>query len=253
MTSKCLIRCYGMTKYDNQYAMVLDYAPEGSLKNYLKSKGSNLKLTNKIKILNDVCNALCAIHQKNLPHGDLHSGNIVIKKNVCRITDVGLCGPVSYHDINKPRGIIPYLAPELFQRGVTKTKESDIYSVGILMWEIFAEGEQPFTNRPHDYKLINDICKLDMRPPLIVGMPSDYKDIMEQCWSRDPSQRPNVQSLLSFAQNKFSQISNRDNGDSGNNNSNNNSSNNSSSSNSDNKYKSRLLDMEINLYEEGLK
>ena len=132
--------CFGITKFPDSgnYAIVLDYAREGNLRGHLQK--SHLTLKDRIGIFYYLCYALDYINQKDLIHCDLHSGNILISGGNCYITDLGSCGPVNEKSSNKIYGIIPYVAPELLRGKINakSTKETDIYSVGMLMWEIFA-------------------------------------------------------------------------------------------------------------------
>ena len=123
--------------------------------------------------------------------------------NNCYITDLGLCGPVDEESSNKIYGIVSYIAPEVLQ-GKKKTKESDVYSVGMLMWEIFA-GYPPFDDRAHNYHLILQICE-GLRPPISPEIPEDYAQMMQKCWDADPSKRPNIDDLWRFAHNKLEEI-----------------------------------------------
>src|SRR6185369_4136088 len=161
--SNLIVECYGVTKFpDNgNYAIVLLYAPEGNLRGYLQK--SHLTLKDRITIFDCLCYALDDIHEKDLIHCDLHSGNILMEGGICYITDLGLCGPVDEKSSNKVYGIVSYVAPELL-RGKKNTKESDIYSIGMLMWEIFA-GRPPFDDRAHNHRLVFDICAKGLRPP----------------------------------------------------------------------------------------
>ncbi|POG62093.1 kinase-like domain-containing protein, partial [Rhizophagus irregularis DAOM 181602=DAOM 197198] len=68
------------------------------------------------------------------------------------------------------------------------TFASDIYSVGILMWEI-SSGQPPFVNCEHNYDLAMKIVN-GMRPKIVSGTPSEYKKLMEQCWDADLTKRP---------------------------------------------------------------
>jgi serine/threonine protein kinase len=58
-------------------------------------------------------------------------------------------------NLNRIFGVVPYLAPEVLSKK-PYTKESDIYSFGMIMWE-FTTGMKPFHNRPHNHLLISDI------------------------------------------------------------------------------------------------
>ncbi len=102
---------------------------------------------------------LNVIHENNLIHGHLHGGNILVENEAdsidAKITDTGLHGPfdVSSQEIY---GVIPFVAPEIFN-GNTPSKESDIYSFGMIMWMASA-GVRPYYNRPHDLQLVQEIC-----------------------------------------------------------------------------------------------
>ena len=88
----------------------------------------------------------------------MHSGNIFSHRiDWIVIGDLGLCQQVidKKDNPNKIFGVIPYLAPEVLSKK-TYTKESDIYSFGMIMWE-FTTGKKLFYDRPHDWLLILDI------------------------------------------------------------------------------------------------
>ena len=238
--------CHAITKFpdsDGNYAMVLN-RNEGNLRDYLRNNHSKLTLKNRIIILEGLCYSLYDIHEKDFIHCDLHSGNILMQVGGCFITDLGLCGPVDDESSGKIYGIVPYIAPEILQGG-KNTKESDIYSVGMLMWEIFA-GHPPFDDKAHGPGLILKICE-GLRPQILPNMPDDYSQMMQKCWDMDPSKRPTIRELWRFVENKLEEIYK------GKIDSSNNNSDNSSSSDSPQTYKkhpsayhtSRILDDEI--------
>src|SRR5437763_10551236 len=172
---------------------------EGNLRDYLQKNYSNLTLKDRISMFYDLCGSLYYIHEKDLIHCDLHSGNVLVQEGACFITDFGLCGPVDDESSNKIYGITPYIAPEVLRRNKKNTKESDVYSIGMLMWEIFS-GHPPFDDRAHDYHLILDICK-GLRPQILPNMPKDYVEMMKKSWDDDPSKRPTILELLVFGNN----------------------------------------------------
>ncbi|PKY62516.1 kinase-like protein, partial [Rhizophagus irregularis] len=134
------------------------------------------------------------IHCESSIHRDLHSGNILYKQSIDSwfISDLGFCGPA-----DKPStsiyGNLPYIAPEIIN-GKEHTFKSDIYSIGMLMWEISSE-QPPFNKYEHDYDLALKIIN-GMRPKIISEVPLKYKNLMEQCWDADPSERPDTDTLL---------------------------------------------------------
>src|SRR2546423_10658535 len=77
--SNLITPCYGITKFpDNgNYAMVLSRHEEGNLRDYLRNNHSKLTLKNRIAIFRRLCDSLHRIHEKDLIHCDLHSGNML--------------------------------------------------------------------------------------------------------------------------------------------------------------------------------
>src|SRR5437763_4763635 len=93
-----------------------------------------------------------------------------------------------------------------FSKEKKNTKQSDIYiySVGMLMWEIFA-GRPPFDDRAQGPGLCLKICE-GLRPQLLSNMPADYLQMMQKCWDVDPSKRPTIGELLDFVKDKSKEI-----------------------------------------------
>jgi len=75
------------------------------------------------------------------------------------------------------------LAPEVLS-GKSYTKESDIYSFGMIMWE-HTKGKKPFYNRSHDHHLMLDILE-GKRPEITEDTPEFYADLMKKCWNPNP-------------------------------------------------------------------
>ncbi|GBB98984.1 hypothetical protein RclHR1_33890001 [Rhizophagus clarus] len=164
---KCDIKLYGITQdpETENYIMVLDYAGNGNLRNYLDTSYNELSWTNRLNYLHSIAYGLKNIHDKELIHRDLHIGNILRLKNVTCITDMGLCKPADYdaseNTKNKTYGVLPYIAPEILQ-GQNYAKTADIYSFGIIMYELIS-GLPPYHDVSHDINLAIKICQ-GLRP-----------------------------------------------------------------------------------------
>ncbi|GBC40280.2 kinase-like domain-containing protein [Rhizophagus irregularis DAOM 181602=DAOM 197198] len=132
-----VIIAYGITQdpETKNYMMVLEYAENGSLRNYLNKNYSELDWENKLKNLLNIASGLEKIHENELTHRDLHIGNVLMNHSQTIITDMGLCKPADYKESesakNKIYGVLPYISPEIL-RGQNYTKASDIYSFEIL-------------------------------------------------------------------------------------------------------------------------
>src|SRR6185312_5936236 len=150
-----MVPCYGISRNpEGNYIMVMGYMEAGNLREYLKEWELNFE--NKLAFLKQISQALKDIHRKQLVHQDFHSGNIIVdvinkgkrdEKNICSITDLGLAKPVNETDDNQIYGIMPYVAPEVLQNK-PYTQAADIYSLGIIMYEIFT-GLPPYAEYAH--------------------------------------------------------------------------------------------------------
>ena len=129
--------------------MVLDYryAENGSLRNYLDKSYNKLSWKDKVSYLFIIVLGLKHIHNNEIIHRDLHVGNILHHTSnygtgYIFITDMGLCKPADYDASENAKksvyGVLPYMAPEIL-RGQNYTKASDIYSFGIIMYEVFLD------------------------------------------------------------------------------------------------------------------
>ncbi|POG60309.1 kinase-like domain-containing protein, partial [Rhizophagus irregularis DAOM 181602=DAOM 197198] len=104
------------------------------------------------------------------------------------IGDLGLSQPANNTSSNNEiYGVIPYIAPEIF-KGSSFSKESDVYSMGMIMWEL-TTGCKPFANVEHDINLIFEILD-GKRPEITEDTPECYAKLMKSCWDPDPKKRP---------------------------------------------------------------
>ena len=163
------------------------------LRTYLQQNHNKLTWVERINTAYGITLALHLIHKENAIHRDLHSGNVLFLKTNQRfhISDLGFCGPAD-KSLNSIYGNLPYIAPEVIT-GKETTFASDIYSIGILMWEI-SSGQPPFINHEYDYYLAVDIVN-GMRPKIVPGTPSVYRKLMEQCWDANITKRPDARIL----------------------------------------------------------
>src|ERR1051325_5886535 len=122
--------------------MVLEYAENGNLREYLKKNFLKLKWEDKLEILRSIIDNLEFIHNRNYIHKDLHSGNILqfhyYEWCDTKITDLGLAQSINNSkstNTSSVCGVLPYIAPEVLD-GKPYTFASDIYSFGIIMVEI---------------------------------------------------------------------------------------------------------------------
>ncbi|KAG5559412.1 hypothetical protein RHGRI_009074 [Rhododendron griersonianum] len=176
-------------------AAVTEYMVNGSLRQVLRRKDRTIDRRKRLIIAMDAAFGMEYLHEKNVVHFDLKSHNLLVnmrdpQRPVCKIGDFGL-SKVKQRTLvsGGVRGTIPWMAPELlnFQKNMV-TDKVDVYSFGIIMWELLT-GEQPYGNMRSE-EIIAGIIKGDLRPEIPSWSDPAWRSLMERCWSPDPDSRP---------------------------------------------------------------
>jgi serine/threonine protein kinase len=193
-----IVNLYGVTRHpvSNEFALVMTYYKDGDLRTFLSTEFDLITWKMRTHMLYDICQAIYHAHRDGIIHCDIHSGNILNGNSLgeyAYLTDFGLSKVVSnsakHTNGNGSYGVVPYMAPELL-RGSPYSMASDVYALGMLMWELSA-GEPPFNDREHDTDLIPGICNGE-RPNIVDGTPDCWIQLMTKCWDSDPTKRPNA-------------------------------------------------------------
>ncbi|KAF0496460.1 kinase-like protein [Gigaspora margarita] len=110
---------------------------------------TKLQWTDKLCIAKEIALGLLFLHVNNIIHRDLHSNNILIHQKQPKITDFGLSKQISETSMTSNStafGIPAYIEPQCFiQQGFKRDKRSNIYSFGVILWEI-SSGRPPLQN-----------------------------------------------------------------------------------------------------------
>jgi serine/threonine protein kinase len=192
-----IVGFYGVTidKVD-RLGIVMEYCAQGTLRHYLKKEFKHIQWQDKLILANEIATGLNFIHRGGYLHRDLHSKNILIDETGrAMITDFGLSRDIdrtqSTHAVH---GIAPYIPPERLKKPPERyTQESDIYSLGVVFWEI-SSGTVPFaTIEPRGIYL--EVVNGKREIP-IVGTPSLYEQLYTQCWDSNPNHRPSLDHVL---------------------------------------------------------
>ena len=176
------------------YQIIMEYCPKGSLWGLLDSKKFLPWNSTRWKIALGIGRGIQYLQALNIIHGDLKSKNIVLAENdepkICDFGSARIEGDTQ----KKLTGCtIEYTAPEL-RTAPIQTKYSDIYSYGIILWEM-ASRDIPF----------HDVPKEELKSPRFVAteklkFPSDcpngYQEWATKCYSFNASSRPLIQEII---------------------------------------------------------
>src|SRR5688572_809699 len=185
-----LNKYYGITQnpITEDFIIIMKYYKLGSLRNYITKNFYNIKWNEKLQILKNIVKGLKHLHNQKIIHRDFHSGNILYEnESDVIISDLGISKSSIDNNDNEIYGVIPYIAPEIL-RGKEYTTASDIYSFGMIMWELIT-GRMPFWDQNNDIELVINICE-NHRPPIIKNTPKGYIELMQKCWDSDSKKRP---------------------------------------------------------------
>ncbi|CAJ0755547.1 16629_t:CDS:10 [Entrophospora sp. SA101] len=172
-----------------------EYANNGNLCDYLKSNFTIMDWNIKLKFAKQIASAVRYLHENKIVHRDLHSKNILIHNGNIKICDFGISKSLLDPSIesSKRLGTIRYSDPEYLNNAenYSRNEKSDIYSIGVLLWEI-SSGHAPFANKSIKFKDIILAIILGEREAIIKGTPRKYAEIYTACWQGNPDLRPHI-------------------------------------------------------------
>ncbi|KAF8571379.1 hypothetical protein P879_00207 [Paragonimus westermani] len=224
-----LIKLYGACTQSGPLQIVVEYAPYGNLRDFLRARrqpANNLEAIKLAKLPHPYLSKLNLLEyglqialgmdylaSRSVVHRDLAARNILIgERFVVKIADFGLTRSVSdyykktstvslcaarlyVHISEKGRLPIKWMAPEsLFDR--IYTTKSDVWSFGVLLWEIFTLGSVPYPSIAPERLLpmLQDGYRNEC-PPLAN---EDVYQLMLRCWSQVPDERPEFCDIVSY-------------------------------------------------------
>ncbi|XP_078737286.1 mast/stem cell growth factor receptor Kit-like [Lampetra fluviatilis] len=154
---------------------------------------------NLLSFSEQVASGMAFLAHKNCIHRDLAARNVLVTHGrVAKICDFGLARDVQTDPNYVVKGNVPlpvkWMSPESMFHGLY-TVQSDVWSYGVLLWEIFSFGEAPYPGMAVDDKFYRLICDgYCMQPP--PRCPPQVRKVMHRCWSYAPLERPTFEAIL---------------------------------------------------------
>lgn len=191
-----IVNVYDVGEDRGLYYMVMELVEGITLKEYIQKKG---RLSNKevLSISIQMCTGIEAAHKHEIIHRDIKPQNIIIsKEGKVKVTDFGIAKAVSSHTVtSSAMGSVHYVSPEQARGGFCDAK-SDIYSVGITMYEM-ATGKVPFDGDSTVAVAMKHLQET-MTPPseIVPSVSPALEKIILKCTQKSPERRYQNISLL---------------------------------------------------------
>ena len=186
-----IVSIYDVENEGEFYYLILEYVEGMTLKDYM-IKNPRIPIETIVHIAKQIASGLSHAHQNGIIHRDIKPQNILMNENLtCKITDFGIArayGDTTLTQTNQMLGTVYYLSPEQ-ARGNVATAQSDIYSLGILTFEMIT-GQIPFKGESavaialkHLQEELPDIDKYRD------NVPQSVKNIVLQATMKNPNER----------------------------------------------------------------
>uniref|UniRef100_A0A3Q3WTM7 receptor protein-tyrosine kinase n=1 Tax=Mola mola TaxID=94237 RepID=A0A3Q3WTM7_MOLML len=197
-----IIRLEGVVTKSRPVMIVTEFMENGALDSFLRQNDGQFTVIQLVGMMRGISAGMKYLSEMNYVHRDLAARNILVNSNlVCKVSDFGLSRYLQ-DDTSDPSytsslgGKIPvrWTAPEAIAYRKF-TSASDVWSYGIVMWEVMSFGERPYWDMSNQ-DVINAI-EQDYRLPPPMDCPSTLHQLMLDCWQKDRNVRPRFGDIVS--------------------------------------------------------
>nr|XP_060637390.1 ephrin type-A receptor 5 isoform X6 [Anolis sagrei ordinatus] len=194
-----IIHLEGVVTKSKPVMIVTEYMENGSLDTFLKKNDGQFTVIQLVGMLRGIASGMKYLSDMGYVHRDLAARNILINSNlVCKVSDFGLSriledDPEAAYTTRGGKIPIRWTAPEAiaFRKF---TSASDVWSYGIVMWEVVSYGERPYWEMTNQ-----DVIKAveeGYRLPSPMDCPATLYQLMLDCWQKERNSRPKFDEIV---------------------------------------------------------
>uniref|UniRef100_A0A3Q3XE85 Ephrin type-B receptor 3 n=1 Tax=Mola mola TaxID=94237 RepID=A0A3Q3XE85_MOLML len=189
-----VIRLEGVLTRSCPVLIITEFMENGALDSFLRLNDGRFTMTQLVGMLRGIAAGMKYLSDMNYVHRDLAARNILVNSNlVCKVSDFGLS---RFLDDTSQGGKIPirWTAPEAiaFRKF---TSASDVWSYGIVMWEVVSYGERPYWDMSNQD--VMTAVEQDYRLPPPMDCPMVLHQLMLECWMKERNLRPKFSRIVS--------------------------------------------------------
>ncbi|KAM9226721.1 tyrosine-protein kinase ITK/TSK [Leptosomus discolor] len=192
-----LVQLYGVCFENTPICLVFEFMENGCLSDYLRSQRGSFSKETLLGMCQDVCEGMAYLEQNSVIHRDLAARNCLVgESHVVKVSDFGMSRIVLDDQYTSSTGTkfpVKWSAPEVFSYSNYSTK-SDVWSFGVLMWEVFSEGKIPYENRTNGEVVEEISAGFRLYKPKLAS--KAIYEVMSHCWRMRKDDRPSFSVLL---------------------------------------------------------
>nr|XP_049587932.1 ephrin type-B receptor 3 isoform X14 [Syngnathus scovelli] len=196
-----IIRLEGVVTKSRPVMIVTEFMENGALDSFLRANDGQFTVIQLVGMLRGIAAGMKYLSDMNYVHRDLAARNILVNSNlVCKVSDFGLSrfledDPSDPTYTSSLGGKIPirWTAPEAIAYRKF-TSASDVWSYGIVMWEVMSYGERPYWDMSNQ-DVINAV-EQDYRLPPPMDCPTALHQLMLDCWVKERNLRPKFTQIV---------------------------------------------------------
>ncbi|XP_024911331.1 ephrin type-A receptor 6-like isoform X2 [Cynoglossus semilaevis] len=196
-----IIRLEGVVTKSRPVMIVVEHMGNGALDAFLRSCDGQFQVLQLVGMLRGVAAAMDYLSDVGYVHRDLAARNILVDENLeCKVSNFGMSRVLeddveAVYDAAGGKIAIRWTAPEAITYGKFSSA-SDIWSYGVVMWEVMSYGERPYWEMSNQDVILS--IEEGYRLPAPIGCPLSFHQLMLHCWQKEPSQRPLFTDVLTF-------------------------------------------------------